>query len=523
MDKYLTKRPRVSSGSSSIRQESQDPDHIIDKDEIEADPGKRSSIANYDVNIRDRIRREYVAKGPCQPKGLDFKKTRQGKDNRCFRDVWYKDRDWLEYSVLNDAAYCFYCFLFKRDSVAPGDEAFTTGGFSNWKKALEKFNSHVGDKNSSHNKARIEYENFLNQRQSVTYVVRRGITTKEKEYRIRLTATVDFIRFLLSQGLPIRGHDESSTSLNQGNFHERLKWYGLRNDEVGKKDVVRACAVETTLEILRELEDRFFFIMVDESRDCSTKEQMAIVIRFVNEKGEIIERFLALVHVKETKSICLKEAIDSAFAKFELSLSKLRGQGYDGASNMRGKFNGLKALILKENSSACYLGLIVVLCGSSSKMADQLRQNEHDRLVQMLENKEIETDLLRCMACLNPKNDFAAFDVEKLAHLASLYTKDFSSNERTMLLEELELFVGVMRKDDRLIATASVEKIFSDMKIVKTDRRNWMGDEWLNDSLVIYSERSIFTTVSSERILTRFQNMDTRRSQSSRLADASAT
>ena len=73
------------------------------------------------------------------------------------------------------------------------------------------------------------------------------------------------------------------------------------------------------------------------------------------------------------------------------------------------------------------------------------------------------------------------------------------------------------------VATASVEKIFSDMKIVKTDRRNWMGDEWLNDSLVIYSERSIFATVSNERILTRFQNMDTRRSQLSRLADASAT
>ena len=73
--------------------------------------------------------------------------------------------------------------------------------------------------------------------------------------------------------------------------------------------------------------------------------------------------------------------------------------------------------------------------------------------MQEMENRfsESSTNLLRCMACLNPKNDFAAFDIEKLAHLASLYPKDFSSNERTMLLEELELFVGVMRKDERLI------------------------------------------------------------------------
>ena len=33
----------------------------------------------------------------------------------------------------------------------------------------------------------------------------------------------------------------------------------------------------------------------------------------------------------------------------------MRGQGYDGASNMRGEFNGLKSLIMRENSSAYYV------------------------------------------------------------------------------------------------------------------------------------------------------------------------
>lgn len=52
---------------------------------------------------------------------------------------------------------------------------------------------------------------------------------------------------------------------------------------------------------------------------------MAIVIRYVNKNGEIIERFLSLVHVKETTSRCLKEAIDFVFSKVRLSLSRLRG------------------------------------------------------------------------------------------------------------------------------------------------------------------------------------------------------
>ena len=38
-----------------------------------------------------------------------------------------------------------------------------------------------------------------------------------------------------------------------------------------------------------------------------------------------------------------------------MSLSNLRGQGYDGASNMQGDINSLKTLILKENKSAFYV------------------------------------------------------------------------------------------------------------------------------------------------------------------------
>jgi hypothetical protein len=59
--------------------------------------------------------------------------------------------------------------------------------------------------------------------------------------------------------------------------------------------------------------------------------------------------------VKDTTSANLKSCIDSLFARLKLSLKQVRGQGYDGASNMRGEFNGLKTLIMRENSSAYYV------------------------------------------------------------------------------------------------------------------------------------------------------------------------
>jgi hypothetical protein len=96
-------------------------------------------------------------------------------------------------------------------------------------------------------------------------------------------------------------------------------------------------------------------LLVDESRDVSCKEHMVVVLRYVDKSGLVKESFVGLVHVTETTSAYLKSSIDSLFAKFKLSLKQVRGEGYDGASNMRGEFNGLKSLIMRDNSTIYYM------------------------------------------------------------------------------------------------------------------------------------------------------------------------
>ena len=61
---------------------------------------------------------------------------------------------------------------------------------------------------------------------------------------------------------------------------------------------------------------------------------------------------VVLQYVSDTTANSLKAAIEALFSKHGLRISRLRGQGYDGANNMRGEFNGLKALILNNNPSA---------------------------------------------------------------------------------------------------------------------------------------------------------------------------
>ena len=54
----------------------------------------------------------------------------------------------------------------------------------------------------------------------------------------------------------------------------------------------------------------------------------------MNKKGTIIERFLGIVHVASTTALSLKYAIERLLCEYNLSLSNLRGQGYDRVSDM---------------------------------------------------------------------------------------------------------------------------------------------------------------------------------------------
>jgi hypothetical protein len=62
-----------------------------------------------------------------------------------------------------------------------------------------------------------------------------------------------------------------------------------------------------------------------------------------------------MLYVRNTKSLTLKGALCAELSKHSFDVQNLRGQGYDGASNMKGEFNGLQALFLKDCPYAYYV------------------------------------------------------------------------------------------------------------------------------------------------------------------------
>ncbi|KAL6496302.1 hypothetical protein OROGR_029560 [Orobanche gracilis] len=157
------------------------------------------------------------------------------------------------------------------------------------------------------------------------------------------------------------------------------------------------------------------------------------------------------------------------------------------------------------------------------------------------------TELLQCVACLSPSSLFASFDEDELMRMTQLYPNDFLEECESSIRNQLANYIMDVKLDSRFldlkglvdlsttlvetkknetyrvvyklvklalllpVATASVERVFSAMKHVKSDLRSKMGDEWLNDRLVTFVERDVFMTISDDEILAYFQNMNPRK------------
>lgn len=136
------RQPPVDPGTVGI-EEGGDSNHVLDPKDIIVDPTLLKPIEEMHPNIRD-TKREYVLICPCQPIGHKYPVRKIYGRNRRFHDKWYTDRPWLEYSISKDAAFCFYCYLFKPLRVDNyGVKAFTTNGFVKWKDGPKLFDDHA--------------------------------------------------------------------------------------------------------------------------------------------------------------------------------------------------------------------------------------------------------------------------------------------------------------------------------------------------------------------------------------------
>ncbi|XP_052258702.1 zinc finger MYM-type protein 1-like [Dreissena polymorpha] len=96
--------------------------------------------------------------------------------------------------------------------------------------------------------------------------------------------------------------------------------------------------------------------MADEATDAATIEQMSLYVRFVEKTTSTVrEEFLGFSSTTSTTGEVLANAfIDILTTKLGVRPKNMRGQGYDGASNMSGIHRGVQARIRQLIPEAVY-------------------------------------------------------------------------------------------------------------------------------------------------------------------------
>ncbi|CAM8886804.1 unnamed protein product [Rhodiola kirilowii] len=151
-------------------------------------------------------------------------------------------------------------------------------------------------------------------------------------------------------------------------------------------------------------------------------------------------------------------------------------------------------------------------------------------------------ELLGLSASFDPRNGIQASKAEDECKLASkFYPCDFTSCDMDNLKMDCGFFLGGIEQDSRFtkmtsisdlcrllvesgksiyfpmiyrlicliltlpISTATTERAFSSMKIIKNNLQNKMSDEFLDDLMVVSIERTFIYCISNDNVIAEFE------------------
>nr|GEV33537.1 zinc finger MYM-type protein 1-like [Tanacetum cinerariifolium] len=231
-----------------------------------------------------------------------------------------------------------------------------------------------------------------------------------------------------------------------------------------QKEILSIIANNVRKNIQREVGDSYFCVMVDEARDESKEEQMAIV---------------------------------------------LRGGGH-------GDFFTMKNSLIHDKFISRLTNVIILtrimelqgLCGSSldfNKRHDELQKAKSIEIEHLLELGEIKRIILFC-----EKHEIDMPDMEAL-YKSTRYRPRRQDNHKR---ETYYLFDRLIRLILTLsVSTATSERAFSAMKVCKNRLRNKMSYDFLTDNLMVYIEKEIAENIDSEAVIENFKSLKSRRAE----------
>ncbi|CAG9790651.1 unnamed protein product [Diatraea saccharalis] len=282
-------------------------------------------------------------------------------------------RNYLIYSKSKDSIFCGPCRLFESEH---GGQLTSELGFSDWKHAHERLKVH--ESSLGHKNCLLKMKNRGQVETRVDSQLYIQLEDEKKYWRNVSLRVVVAVKHLATRGLPFRGKTDKFGSTNNGNFLMMLEAISEFDPFLAKhiehfgnpgkgstsylsfatyEKIIEIMVHKVTETIIEQLQKaKYFSFSVDSTPDINHEDQLSLIVRFVQDNAEPVERFLCFLPNTGHKAEDMLQAILKTFDKLNIDIANYRGQSYDNASNMSGQYNGLQAKIKKNaNMQHIYL------------------------------------------------------------------------------------------------------------------------------------------------------------------------
>jgi len=135
-------------------------------------------------------------------------------------------------------------------------------------------------------------------------------------------------------------------------------------------------------ELINDIGDSFFSLLIDESTDISVTKFLGLVIIYYSLKQkQVVSTYLSLEILVKCDAESIAQSVKSVLQRFGLSIQRLRGLGTDNASVMVGINNGVFQLLKRENPN---IVLIPCICHSLQLAVTEASKDQLPRVIEYI-------------------------------------------------------------------------------------------------------------------------------------------
>ncbi|KAF0693319.1 zinc finger MYM-type protein 1-like, partial [Aphis craccivora] len=251
---------------------------------------------------------------------------------------------------------------------------FTTEGFSNWKNSSDRLIEHETSKN--HLNSFIAFGLRSEMLGRIDTELQKQVEQEKSYWKTILTRLISVIKFLCKRGLALRGDDELVGSKSNGNYLGLLELLAEYDDFLKKhiqekgncgsghtnylssnicEQLIQCMGHQVLNAIVTRIKiSKYYSISLDSTPDEGHVDQLTVVFRFM-EGSKPVERFLKFLPNQGHKAQDMFNSIMKVLENNGIEINNCRGQSYDNASAMSGKYNGLQSKINAVNKLATWV------------------------------------------------------------------------------------------------------------------------------------------------------------------------